>query len=96
MLDALKDAELKCATVMDLLIEGMWYIFTADGHLSPEESACLAHRLDDMPVEERRKVIARFSAGTPLGGAGSVVVSQCAAMAFSSDICAHVLLPIGR
>ncbi|WP_043341195.1 thiolase C-terminal domain-containing protein [Belnapia moabensis] len=38
----------------------------------------------------------RYSAATPLGGAGSVAALQCAAMAVASGICRHVLLPVGR
>jgi acetyl-CoA acetyltransferase len=38
----------------------------------------------------------RFSATTPLGGAGSVAAVQCAAAAVAAGICTHVLLPIGR
>ncbi|MDB5372249.1 MAG: hypothetical protein JWP04_891, partial [Belnapia sp.] len=38
----------------------------------------------------------RFSASTPLGGAGSVAALQCAAMAVASGLCNHVLLPVGR
>lgn len=38
----------------------------------------------------------RFSATTPLGGAGPVAAVQCAAMAVASGVCNHVLLPVGR
>ncbi len=38
----------------------------------------------------------RFSATTPLGGAGSVAALQCAAAAVAAGICHHVLLPVGR
>jgi acetyl-CoA acetyltransferase len=38
----------------------------------------------------------RFSAGTPLGGAGPVAALQCAAAAVAAGICSHVLLSLGR
>jgi hypothetical protein len=45
---------------LDLLIEGMWFIFTADGKLMPEEVACLAKLLHKMPAESRQAVTHRF------------------------------------
>ncbi len=38
----------------------------------------------------------RFSAVTPLGGAGCVAALQAAAAAIAGGICKHVLIPIGR
>lgn len=61
LLDALRDAEGPCATCMDLLIEGLWFVFIADGRLSPEETACLAQRLDDLDAVQRREVLSRFT-----------------------------------
>ena len=38
----------------------------------------------------------RFSATTPLGGASAVAALQCAAMAVSTGVATHVLIPLGR
>lgn len=62
MLDALREGDEVCASCIDLLIEGLWFVFTADGRLSSEETACLAHRLDDLDPIMRRAIIARFTA----------------------------------
>jgi hypothetical protein len=45
---------------LDLLIEGMWFIFTADGKLSPEEAACLAQLVHKLDPLERHAVTHRF------------------------------------
>jgi len=45
---------------MDLLIEGLWFIFTADGKLAPEEAACLANLLQELDPVERHAVMQRF------------------------------------
>jgi hypothetical protein len=45
---------------LDLLIEGMWFIFTADGKLSPEEAACLANLLHKLDATARHAVTHRF------------------------------------
>ena len=60
MHDALIEAEAMCSGHLDLLIEGMWFIFTADGKLAPEETACLAHQLQKLDPVMRRAVTARF------------------------------------
>jgi len=54
-------ASVTCHKQMDLLIEGMWFIFSADGKLDPEEAAFLSHMLKKLedPLE-RRAVMARF------------------------------------
>ncbi len=44
----------------DLLIEGMWFIFTADGKLSPEEAACLGKLVHKLDPVERHAVTHRF------------------------------------
>ena len=44
----------------DLLIEGMWFIFTADGRLSPEEAACLGKLVHKLDPVERHAVTHRF------------------------------------
>lgn len=49
-----------CRAQLDLLIEGMWFIFSADGKLTPEEAAFLGHMLRKLDPFERRAVIARF------------------------------------
>lgn len=59
--ETLRAAEAECASVMPLLVEGLWFVFTADGRLSPEETACLAQRLDELPEHERKRVIDRFT-----------------------------------
>jgi ribosomal protein L12E/L44/L45/RPP1/RPP2 len=58
--DALEHASSECHEVLDLLIEGVWFVFSADGKLSPEEVGALAHLLQKLPLEERAKVQARF------------------------------------
>jgi hypothetical protein len=58
--DALEHATELCKDHLDLLIEGVWFIFSADGKLSPEEAATLAHLLHKLPPEERPAVEARF------------------------------------
>jgi hypothetical protein len=60
MNDALAAAKQHCREHLDLLIEGMWFIFTADGRLTPEETATLAHMLDDLDPVSRAAVQARF------------------------------------
>jgi hypothetical protein len=60
VLDALRDAADPCGPCMDLLVEGLWFTFIADGRLTMEETACLAQRLDDMDPERRKLLLARF------------------------------------
>ena len=45
---------------MDLLIEGLWFIFTADGKLAPEEAACLANLLHKVDPVMRHAISQRF------------------------------------
>jgi hypothetical protein len=59
--DAVHHAELTCERSKLLLIEGMWFIFTADGVLAPEEAGCLAHMLSDLSEEDRSALRARFT-----------------------------------
>jgi hypothetical protein len=61
MTDAIRDAELTCAKSNLLLLEGMWFIFTADGVLAPEEAGCLVHLLADLPPDDRDALRARFT-----------------------------------
>jgi hypothetical protein len=62
MLDAFRAASGPCSACIDLLVEGVWFVFTADGTLSPEEIMCLAARLDDLDEEAKRRVLGRFTA----------------------------------
>lgn len=62
MLAALRGAERTCGPCMDLLVEGLWFVFTADGRLSAAETICLAERLDDFDEATRRRVMERFVA----------------------------------
>lgn len=61
MLDALQAADASCGSVMDLLVEGIWFVFSADGRLTAEEMACLAERLDDLAPAAREAVLKRFT-----------------------------------
>jgi hypothetical protein len=58
--DASSRACAACVDQLDLVIEGMWFIFTADGKLSPEEAAFLAHMLKKLDTLQRHAVLARF------------------------------------
>jgi hypothetical protein len=62
LVDALHEAEQTCSGCMELLVEGLWFLFIADGRLSFEELACLSQRLDDLDDESRARVHARFCA----------------------------------
>jgi uncharacterized tellurite resistance protein B-like protein len=50
----------QCRAHMDLLIEGLWFIFSADGKLTSEEAAFLGHMLKKLDPVLRRATIARF------------------------------------
>jgi uncharacterized tellurite resistance protein B-like protein len=58
--DAFTHATEECHANIDLLIEGMWFIFTADGRLEPEETATLARLLDRLDPVARKAVEGRF------------------------------------
>jgi uncharacterized tellurite resistance protein B-like protein len=58
--DAFAQASEACHANLDLLVEGMWFIFTADGRLEPEETATLAHLMDKLDPLARKAVEARF------------------------------------
>jgi uncharacterized tellurite resistance protein B-like protein len=58
--DAFAEATEACHDNIDLLIEGMWFIFTADGRLVPEETATLASLMDRLDPVARKAVEARF------------------------------------
>jgi hypothetical protein len=50
----------RCAAHYGLLAEGLWFLFIADGRLSPEETGVLASLVRMLPAEERAEVTARF------------------------------------
>jgi hypothetical protein len=58
--DALEHASAGCHEYLDLLVEGVWFLFAADGKLTPEEVGALAHLLGKLPPAERAAVEARF------------------------------------
>jgi hypothetical protein len=58
--DALEHASTECHECLDMLIEGVWFIFSADGKLTPEEVGTLAHLLEKLPPDERALVQSRF------------------------------------
>jgi len=60
MHDAFAQVTVTCRAHLDLLIEGMWFIFTADGSLQPEETATLAHMLDKLDPVMRAAVKKKF------------------------------------
>ncbi len=53
-------ASIHCSAHLDLVIEGLWFIFSADGKLTPEETAFLGHMLKKLDPVSRRAVTARF------------------------------------
>jgi hypothetical protein len=58
--DAMWDAGHRCAAHRALLAEGLWFLFTADGRLSPEEAAVLASLVRTLAPEEAAEVMTRF------------------------------------
>jgi hypothetical protein len=58
--DAMWDAGRHCAAHRVLLAEGLWFLFTADGRLSPEETAALAVLVRTLTPEEASEAIAHF------------------------------------
>jgi uncharacterized tellurite resistance protein B-like protein len=46
--------------VLDLVIEGLWFIFSADGKLDPEEITFLDHMLKKLDPITRKAVTNRF------------------------------------
>jgi hypothetical protein len=58
--DALDRAEDLCKGYLDLLIEGLWFVFIADGRLAPEEATLLTALLDRLDPVTRAAVEARF------------------------------------
>lgn len=60
MRDALDRTRVVWPEYIDLVIEGMWFIFSADGALTPEEAATLARMLRELGPAARRDVMRRF------------------------------------
>lgn len=58
--DALDQATAACSHTLELLVEGMWFLFIADGQLAPEESATIAGFLQKFDDATRHRVQARF------------------------------------
>jgi hypothetical protein len=58
--DALRRVSKTCESHFGLLVEGMWFVFIADGRLSPEESACLAKFVKTLPACDKESILARF------------------------------------
>jgi hypothetical protein len=50
----------RCEAHFGLLAEGLWFLFSADGRLSPEETGVLAYLVRLLPADERATVMARF------------------------------------
>jgi hypothetical protein len=60
MNDALGQAIAVCADHLELVIEGMWFLFIADGKLEPEESGCLANMMKRLDPEARERVLSHM------------------------------------
>ncbi|HEY3353922.1 MAG TPA: hypothetical protein VGQ83_11785 [Polyangia bacterium] len=57
---ALADAARVSPNTFDLIIEGIWFVFIADGRLTAAETAVLAHLLHEKPVQIRHELGARL------------------------------------
>ena len=58
--DAFDRAAKECSAHLDLLVEGIWFIFTADGHLAPEETVTLVKLLEKLDPVVGHATLARF------------------------------------
>jgi len=58
--DAFVRAEAECQRHLDLLVEGVWFIFTADGRLAPEETVTLVKLLEKLDPVTGRATLSRF------------------------------------
>jgi len=58
--DEMLEVGYRCEAHFGLLAEGLWFLFSADGRLSPEETAVLAYLVRLLPADERPLVMARF------------------------------------
>ena len=59
--DAIATDGSRCHGYVDLLVEGMWFVFTADGRLVEEEAAILSWMLESLPEAERTLVKGRMT-----------------------------------
>lgn len=51
----------RCQGYVDLLVEGMWFVFTADGRLVEEEAAILSWVLETLPESDQALVTSRMT-----------------------------------
>lgn len=58
--EAIDRVTLACEDHLELLVEGMWFVFISDGRLAAEESACLASLLARLPEGARAGLMSRF------------------------------------
>jgi uncharacterized tellurite resistance protein B-like protein len=58
--DAFERAAQECRPHLDLLVEGIWFIFTADGHLSPEETVTLVKLIERLDPVTGHATLSRF------------------------------------
>jgi hypothetical protein len=58
--DALARLSESCSEHIDLLVEGVWFLFTADGRLTPEEAVTLARMLRKLDPEVEKRVRSHF------------------------------------
>jgi uncharacterized tellurite resistance protein B-like protein len=58
--DAFERAASECGAHLDLLVEGIWFIFTADGNLAPEETVTLVKLLEKLDPVTGHATLARF------------------------------------
>ena len=58
--DEMLEVGYRCAAHFGLLAEGLWFLFSADGRLSAEETGVLAYLVRLLPADERAAVMARF------------------------------------
>jgi len=58
--DAFDRAAKECQEHLDLLVEGIWFIFTADGRLQPEETVTLVKLLERLDPVTGHATLARF------------------------------------
>jgi hypothetical protein len=58
--DEMRTAGYRCDAHRGLLAEGLWFLFTADGRLSPEETAALASLVRTLTPEDAAAVTSRF------------------------------------
>ncbi len=58
--DALAKATAVCGEHDDLLVEGIWFLFSADGRLLPEEAAILAGQMRKLSPEAQAMLHTRF------------------------------------